>query len=152
MNFPELIEHALKETFREFARKPVPVQWLRSSQVQADYTNMDVSRIFPQVLFTSSSKYGESEDCTYAVTAEISCITWFEDDRDCSLRAKMYEDAEFIADALGQDGRIARFFSEIVRDEQPQFLLGGITLQETTPETIDGVQIMAARFNIHFSM
>ena len=155
MNFPEVMEYAIKETVRTHAGDGIPARWLRSAQSQGDVANADGRQYFPQLLITSSSKFRESEGCTWAVSFEIACITWHEDDPDASRRAAMFEDVERIMDALvdaDADNEIRRLFIGKVQEHQPTFALGGMTPIETTPEVDNGAQIMSYRGTFHFSL
>lgn len=155
MNFPEAIEYAVKETIRQYAGESMSSSWLRSSQVQRDVANSGNRQYFPQMLITSSSKFMESEGCTWAVSLEVACITWFEDDEDASVRARMFGEAERILDHLIEaDGadEIQTFFIDRIREQFPTFTLGGMTPIETTPEINSGAQIMPYRGTLHFSL
>ena len=155
MNFPQIVEHAIRETIREFAGEALSPSWLRSSQVQSDVANQNSRQYFPQMLITSSSKFMESAGCTWAVSFEVACITWFEDDEDASVRALMFREAERILDHLIEadgDDEIQRFFIERITERQPTFVLGGMTPEETTPEINNGAQIMPYRGTLHFSL
>ena len=155
MNFPEVIEYAIKETIRTYAGDCIPVRWLRSAQQQGDAVNADGRQYFPQLLITSSSKFRESEGCTWAVSFEVACITWHEDDPGASQRAAMFEDVERIMDALVEadaDNEIRRYFIGKVLEHRPTFALGGMTPIETTPELENGAQIFSYRGTFHFSL
>lgn len=155
MNFPEVMEYAIKETLRNYAEDVVPMQWLRSSQVQSDVANSDKRQYFPQIRITASSKFMESEGCTWAVSMEVACITWFEDDKDAFVRASMYGEVERILDHLVEADaadEVQRHFISKVLEHRPTFVLGGMTPIETVPELDGGAQIMAYRGTIHFSL
>ncbi len=155
MNFPETIEYAIKETLRRYAEEVVPSQWLRSSQVQRDVANSDKRQYFPQIRITASSKFMESEGCTWATSIEVACITWYEDDEDASVRASMYGEVERVLDHLidaDAGDEVQGFFLSKIAEQRPTFVLGGMTPEETVPELDSGAQIMAYRGTIHFSM
>ena len=155
MNFPEVIEYAIKETLRRYADDAVPMQWLRSSQMQKDVANSNSRQYFPQIRITASSKFMESEGCTWATSIEAACVTWYEDDADASVRARMYGEVERILDHLVQadpGDEIQAFFLSKVAEHRPTFTLGGMTPEETVPELDGGAQTMAYRGTIHFSL
>ncbi len=152
MNFPEAIEYAAKETLGRFAGDGNPPLWLRSAQCQEAPGNRTAKQYFPQVYLTCSSKYGESGECTYAVRLEAAVTTWFEDDRDCSMRARFFGEVERVFDQLASGGEVEEFFTGKVRESFPSFALGGVSPQEAVPELSEGAQVMAWAAVIHFSL
>ena len=156
----EAIENGLSAIFRQFSAADLGETWIRTASNGNDLGHENGERSFPQLYIMSTPKALDSDGVTYSVQISVDVGTFFDDDKNCRVRSKLFFEVERILDSLlspctatGGRREIIDYFSNVVREAIPGFTLGGLVPNGGGfPQTVDGAQIMTYDASVYFGI